>query len=246
MKSTGQDVFDPGSNLSAPLKSTQRTIERALLLAGLIPLAVYAGSRIQGVVLSRLAVQRFETAARKGPIADNPGKSGAASQIEVSVWSESRIHIYKQSLVRHASPVSAVLRRTNIQWELPGGTGTGTLGLNRGIGWITGTTQPGQSGNFGPAGRRDGSFRRLKDLGVGLRAELVTHDTTDPSVIHKVRVVNPQDVSVLRPGPPSLTFVTCHPFYCVGGAPQRYGVKASILRSVSDRVAAPAEGKSMH
>ena len=42
----------------------QGTIRRALLLAGLILLVAYAGYRIQGVVLSRLAVQSFETAAR--------------------------------------------------------------------------------------------------------------------------------------------------------------------------------------
>jgi len=85
MKSTGQGVFDPGSNLSAQLKPTQVTIERVVLLAGLILLAVYAGYRIQEVALSRLAVQGFETAAGKVPISDNLGKSGAASQIDFSV-----------------------------------------------------------------------------------------------------------------------------------------------------------------
>jgi len=246
MKSAGQGVFDPGSNLSAPVESTQITIERVLLLAGLILLAVYAGFRIQGTLLSRVAVQTFETAARKVPISENLSKGGGASQIDFSVWSESRIQSYTQSLVPHSSPTLAVLRIASIQLEVPVLNGTDSLSLNRGIGWIRGTTQPGQFGNIGLAGHRDGFFRRLKDLRVGERAELVTRDRTDTFVIDNMRVVNPQDVSALRPGAPSLTLVTCYPFYFVGSAPQRYIVHASILRSMSDSSTAPVEGKSMH
>src|SRR5882762_6356125 len=40
------------------------------------------------------------------------------------------------------------------------------------------------------------------------------------------------DVSVLQPrSRPSLTLVTCYPFYFVGSAPQRYIVQASVERS---------------
>jgi sortase A len=234
MKSTGQGVFDPGSNLSAPGKPTQLIIERALSLAGLILLTVYAGSRIQGTVLSRVAVQTFETAARNMPISDNLSNKGDASQTDSSDWSESRIQSYRQSLARHFPPALAVLRIPSIQLDVPVLEGTDTLSLNRGIGWIRGTAQPGQFGNIGLAGHRDGFFRRLKDLRVGDRAELVSHDRTDTFVIDNMRVVNPQDVSVLRPGALSLTLVTCYPFHFVGSAPQRYIVHASILRSGSD------------
>jgi sortase A len=197
-------------------------------------------------VLSRLAVERFESAARKAPISDNLDKSGGAPPIDFSLWSESRIQNYKQSLDRHSSPTLGVLRIASIRLEVPVLNGTDTFSLNRGIGWIRGTTEPGQFGNIGLAGHRDGFFRRLKDLRVGERAELVTHERTETFVIDNIRVVNPQDVSVLRPGRPSLTLVTCYPFYFIGSAPQRYIVHASILRSVSDSSAAPVEGKSMH
>lgn len=246
MKSTGQGDFDSGSNLSAQIKPTQVTIERALLFAGLILLALYAGLRIQGAVLSRVAVQTFERTARKVPISGNLNKSSGAFQIDFSTWSESRLQSYRQSLARHTAPVLAVLRINSIQLEVPVLNGTDTLSLNRGIGWIRGTTQPGQFGNIGLAGHRDSFFRRLKDLRVGERAELVTHDRTDTFVIDNIRVVNPEDVSVLLPRAPSLTLVTCYPFYFVGSAPQRYIVHASIVRSVSDRLVASAAGKSMH
>lgn len=248
MKSSGQGVLGAGSHLSAQLTPTRVTIERAFSLAGLILLALYAGFRIQGAVFSRLAVQTFETSPREAPISEHLSKNGATAQIDFSVWSESRIQTYKQSLARNSWPALAVLRITSIQLEVPVLKGVDTISLNRGIGWIKGTTQPGQFGNIGLAGHRDGFFRRLKDVKVGQRAELVTHDRTDLFVIDSVRVVNPQDVSVLRPASPALTLVTCYPFHFVGSAPQRYIVHASIVRSVPNSSAAPAgaEGKSTH
>jgi sortase A len=44
--------------------------------------------------------------------------------------------------------------------------------------------------------------------------------------------VIPSDLSVLRArSRPSLTLVTCYPFYFVGDAPQRYVVQASLVDS---------------
>jgi sortase A len=245
MKSTGQDVFEHGSNLSAQVKPTRVTIERALSLAGLILLALYAGFRIQGTVLSRLAVQTFETAPRKVPISGNLNKSGAASQIDSTVWSESRIQSYRQRLARHFPPALAVLRIPSIQLEVPVFNGTDTPSLNRGVGWIRGTAEPGQFGNIGIAGHRDGFFRRLKDLRMGDGVQLVTHSRIDTFVIDNLEVVSPQDVAILQAGPSSLTLVTCYPFYFVGSSPRRYIVHASIRRSVSDN-SAPPTGRQVH
>ena len=159
MKSTGQGFFGPGSNPSAQPKPTQGTIGRALLPAG--------------------AVQSFETAARKVPISDNLGKSGTASQIDFTVWSEQRIQSYEESRARHSFSILALLRVTCIELEVPLLNRTDTLSLNHGVGWISGTTQPGKFCDIGLAGHKDGFFRRLKDLRVGGRAELVNYDRTD-------------------------------------------------------------------
>jgi len=44
--------------------------------------------------------------------------------------------------------------------------------------------------------------------------------------------VDPGDVTVLHARPqPSLTLVTCYPFYFIGDAPQRYIVQASLANS---------------
>jgi LPXTG-site transpeptidase (sortase) family protein len=44
-----------------------------------------------------------------------------------------------------------------------------------------------------------------------------------------ISIVTPEDVHVLAPTPiPSITLVTCYPFYFVGNAPQRYIVRAQL------------------
>ena len=47
--------------------------------------------------------------------------------------------------------------------------------------------------------------------------------------VDEVEIVKPDDVSVLKPrAKPSVTLVTCYPFYFVGDAPQRFIVHASL------------------
>ena len=56
--------------------------------------------------------------------------------------------------------------------------------------------------------------------------------------VDSITVVKPSDVSVLQARPrPSLTLVTCYPFYFVGDAPQRYIVQASLAESEQTKVA---------
>ena len=51
---------------------------------------------------------------------------------------------------------------------------------------------------------------------------------TDQYIINNIQIVSPDNVSVLdATQTPTLTLVTCYPFYFVGSAPQRYIVTAS-------------------
>ena len=107
--------------------------------------------------------------------------------------------------------------------------GTDDPVLNRGVGRIVGTAQVGQTGNMGIAGHRDGFFRGLKDVVLGDVLELDTTSGKQTYIIDSIKLVTPDDVSVLRNEPTSaLTLVTCYPFYFVGSAPQRYIVHASL------------------
>ena len=107
--------------------------------------------------------------------------------------------------------------------------GTDEFTLNRGVGRIARTSFPGQDGNIGIAGHRDGFFRSLKGISTGDAIELVTTSGTDVYTVDRIRITNPADVSVLQARTRrSLTLVTCYPFYLVGPAPSRYIVEASL------------------
>ena len=59
--------------------------------------------------------------------------------------------------------------------------------------------------------------------------ELETLTLTDTYRIDAITVVTPQDVHVLEhQSVPTLTLVTCYPFYYVGKAPRRFIVQARL------------------
>ena len=77
-----------------------------------------------------------------------------------------------------------------------------------------------------------GSMGFTRNLTAGEIVDQViqTQKETDTYVIDQIRIVDPTEVSVLRPrSRPSVTLVTCYPFYFVGDAPQRYIVQASLV-----------------
>jgi sortase A len=59
--------------------------------------------------------------------------------------------------------------------------------------------------------------------------ELSTVRGTSVYVVDRMEIVNPDNVEVLRPRDrPSLTLVTCYPFYFIGDAPQRFILRAAL------------------
>ena len=207
-----------------------RYLERILLLVGVILLTIYAVARLHSQISSRLAVERFKAAQLVNPRnAPNSVSERTGEEVDFGLWSEKRVQEYKESLLTKKDAPLAVLRIPQIHLEVPVFDGTDELTLNRGVGRIVGTSRPGQAGNVGIAGHRDGFFRVLKDIAVGERVDLLTPNRTDAYVVDKVVIVNPEDVHVLEStSVPSLTLVTCYPFYFIGSAPQRYIVHASI------------------
>lgn len=205
-----------------------RKLELLLLVLGLLLIGVYLGARFHRTLLSRAAIQRFESQRSSSP-EQARGTVLVAKAPDFSLWSEKRIKDYGDSLAAHLSPTIALLRIPKIQLEVPVLEGTDDVTLNRGAGLIRGTALPGADGNIGIAGHRDGFFRGLKDVVTGDTIELVTPTETSTYVIDRIVIVTPEDVSVLAPRPrPSVTLVTCYPFYFVGSAPQRYIVQASL------------------
>ena len=203
-------------------------LERLLLVAGLLLLGISAGFVIYGRVLAQEDVDQFK---RQQLLAQesNIDIDLAHQKPDFALWAPKRIQGYRQSLAIHFAPSNAVLVIPKIHLEVPVLEGTDDLSLNRGVGHIGGTAEPGDEGNIGIAGHRDGFFRGLKDVSVGDTVEIMTQKKTADYVIDGITIVDPSDVSVLaRQSSSSLTLVTCYPFYFVGSAPKRYIVHASL------------------
>jgi sortase A len=182
-------------------------------------------------VSSRLALREFEGTRTLG--ADGSQFLPADVKPEFGLWNPKRVAAYNESLRIRMAPPLAVLRIDKLQLRVPVFHGTDELVLNRGVGHIAGTPRPGEEGNIGIAGHRDGFFRPLKDIAVGDRVDVTTVDNEFAFTVDDIEIVNPEDVYVLQPRPQtSLTLVTCYPFYFVGDAPQRYIVHASITGPV--------------
>jgi sortase A len=149
-----------------------------------------------------------------------------------STWSAQRQAGYRESLAETFDAPPGVLEIPSLKLSVPIFVGTSELELNRGIGWIDGTSMPGEDGNVGLAGHRDGYFRVLKNLKLGDAIDVQSVGRTMRYRVTELKVVEPTDVSVLDPtDEPSVTLVTCYPFYYVGNAPQRYIVRGTLDRS---------------
>jgi len=211
-----------------------RWIERILLGTGLTLLMVWGGAWIHRTVSARAAVKRFEVDQAQSSGVTSPMMNDpiSGSRVDFSLWSVKRVAAYKESLVNKVDRPLALLRIPKIHLEVPVYNDTDDLTLNRGVGRILGTAKLGAPGNLGIAGHRDGFFRGLEDVATGDEIDLVRIGQTDTYLVEKIQIVSPEDVSVLNPTQgPSLTLITCFPFYYVGSAPQRFVVHASIASS---------------
>jgi sortase A len=206
-----------------------KPIEILSLAAGMVLLMVYFVARIDGAVSSGMALVAFH---EPQTAAATEKELGRIWPIDFRLWSQNRIAAYNNLLAAKFDKPLAVLFIPKLRLEVPVFDGTGDATLNRGAGRIKGTARPGQPGNVGIAGHRDGFFRGLKDIQVGDQIRLATLEQSTTYVVDEISIVSPDDVLVLRSTPrPSLTLVTCYPFYFVGDAPQRYTVHASVTDS---------------
>jgi sortase A len=207
-----------------------KNAERVLLLTGLALVGWFVVVSFGGRLYSRMALSRFHSAA-SSPSAQPESRSSLAQKpVNFGLWSEKRIREYQATLLSYSKEPIGVLRIEKIDLEVPVFDGTDDFTLNRGVGRIIGTARPDAPGNLGIAGHRDGFFRGLKDITVGDTLQVETRNGTRAYRVDNVSIVSPTDVSVLKnESNPSLTLVTCYPFYFIGDAPQRYIVHASVV-----------------
>jgi sortase A len=103
--------------------------------------------------------------------------------------------------------------------------------LERGAGHLPGSALPGDRGNTVLAAHRDTFFRPLRGIRVGDVVKIHTEPKDSVYVVESARVVEPDEVDVLKPTlVPALTLITCYPFRYVGPAPERFVVRAVLAR----------------
>jgi sortase A len=204
-----------------------RLLEVVLLCVGLLLSGIYAKRHIFSRIESQQAVGSFDSAPTSELLPPSQGTNSGG--IDFSLWSPGRLKAYENSLAESMPPPIAILKIPKIHLEVAVFDGTEDSALDRGVGRIVGSSRPGERGNMGVAGHRDGFFRGLKDIGPGDTLELKTHEKSQVFYVDRILVVDPSDVSVLRAeDAPLLTLVTCYPFYHVGSAPQRFIVQARL------------------
>ena len=185
------------------------TAARLLMAAGAVALLGVAVVHVDGALGERRA--RAELAF-------------ASPAPDTREWSETRRAEWEASRSTPAGTPFGLLSIPSLGLSVVVFEGTDALSLNRGVGRIEGTQI---TSNLGIAGHRDGFFRSLRNATKGDRITLETQGSTYAYEIRSLSIVSPEDVQVLDPTPgPTLTLVTCHPFFVLGHAPQRFVVHA--------------------
>ncbi len=202
--------------------------ERLLLFFGIFLVSIYLANRAYSAIYSHASIQSFWAYQASSHRPADVQSKWRSDIPDFRLWSEKRIKAYEASLAANVSLPLGVLEISALQLQVPVLEGTDDLTLDRAVGHISGTASPGEPGNVGIAGHRDGFFRALKDIHVGNTIDLHSQRGSAHYLVDEIQIVSPDDVSVLEPrAKSSLTLVTCYPFYFVGSAPLRYIVHAT-------------------
>jgi sortase A len=164
--------------------------------------------------------------------ADNERNSvSPETPTDFSDWAPTRIRSYVKSLSRQPESIIGKLQIPELDVSVMVLEGTDGWTLNRGVGHIENTALPGEKGNVGISGHRDGYFRRLGQVKAGDEIYLITPEKRFTYQVASTDIVDPTYTEVLAPSAePMLTLVTCFPFYYLGDAPQRFIVKARLVQ----------------
>jgi sortase A len=220
--------------------SLRRWAESILFLIAALCLGIWAWSYLDSHLYQSYESWRFERAlaahpaAVPAPLAPAPVRGSSAVELPADEGASAA----SRTVPAAAAPPPAEPEegatlgrleapRLGLSVIVAQGVTSGTL--RRSAGHIPGTALPGQQGNVGIAGHRDTFFRPLKEIQKDDTLTLTTLKGTYQYVVDSTEIVSPEDVQVLDPtGRPTLTLVTCYPFYYVGSAPNRFIVQAHL------------------
>jgi LPXTG-site transpeptidase (sortase) family protein len=165
-----------------------------------------------------------------GGRADLDAFAAGVAEPDRSLWSETRVREFTASQSVDAGPAVAVLRIPSLKLTVPVYPDESDLHLNRGAGLVAGSGSPDKGGNAAIAGHRDGYFRVLMKVQPGEIIEIQTRLSVHRYRITAIDIVDKHDNGLLTDTEdPTITLVTCYPFYFVGAAPQRFLVRGTYV-----------------
>lgn len=113
--------------------------------------------------------------------------------------------------------------------------GTNRKQLLLGPGHMKETAEPGELGNVVITAHRDTFFRHIYELNKGDNIEIRRNGKLFTYEVTGKKVVNPDDLSVIRQGKDKrLTLITCYPTYFIGPAPERLVVFSKLVEKGED------------
>ena len=156
-------------------------------------------------------------------------EEASESTPNMSDWSAKRKKDYHEAKV--TSSVIGLLEIPQIDLKVAIFDKASEPHLNKGVARVLQRSQLSGEGNLSLAGHRDGFFRKLGQLNLG---DTFTVSDIQGTVFNyqvtKTWIVKPQDTYVMNATEkPSVTLITCYPFYFVGSAPERYIVRAERI-----------------
>jgi sortase A len=188
-----------------------RGIELLLFAIAAVALTWYAGVRVEAVREQAALASELEQSRATIQVPSRPAARKAAPPAQRALIG--RIDVARLKL-------SALARE-----------GVDTRTLRGSVGHVPGSALPGEVGNAAFAAHRDTFFRPLRGIRRGDEIAITTPRGEFRYVVSGTRIVDPEEVSVLRASrEPTLTLVTCYPFDYIGSAPQRFIVTARLVR----------------
>jgi len=213
-----------------------RWTERLLLVVGVTALGLAGKTILEAKITQAYQTYCLEQGLRHKPsslagflVYSLGGHQGKASQDQAFTPTAGTIGpetpLPAETEIETGSPIGLLeVPRLGLSVIVFEGTDEHTLRL--GAGHIEHTALPGGLGNLGIAGHRDTFFRPLKDIRQNDRITMTTPSGSFEYRVQCTQIVKPTDTRVLAPSSsPSLTLVTCYPFYFVGAAPERLIVR---------------------
>ena len=201
------------------VRAVSRLLERLLILIGVVTLGYYAWASVEASVYQAYENRELNAILAAGPPVETlPGERTAPVLRAMPAAGSiiGRLEIPRLD-------VTAVVR-----------AGSDARTLQLAVGHVPGTALPGEVGNIGLAAHRDTFFRRLGDVWADDIVRLVTPDGTFEYRVERTHVVQPSDVWVLdATAEPTLTLVTCYPFSYIGTAPERFIVRARLVKTAA-------------